>query len=356
MALERPTYILLDTNVGAHETRLLQTKEGKKLAAFLRTSGCKLLLPQVLVDEYVKHFGEITAANVSRIEGAMSVLKSLWGSELTDELPRRTSHDDAARRHIDGLLEFSRVVPLAAEHKEAFIVRSMAGRAPAGGKDGLIWEAVLSLEPGSLVYFASKDVNAFFGQDRRTFSPALLEEARGRGIEVKGFGANANDNVLPAVLSALRSDFSDLKPWPEPQADDFHPVRGRLSAPADLNLPVALPAAIEAPPLIETVPANAAADELSAFMASRRSGMELAEMKALGYVTFLEGDSKEKLLNLLQRGGLEATPARNALERLVLMGLVKESDHYYLPVASPASDMAIQLVADELMALLREKS
>lgn len=352
--MDRPTYILLDTNVGVHEARFFQTQDGKRLVAFLLASGVKLLMPAVLADEYVKHFGEVTTANVSKMEGCAGVLESLWGWRRPDDLPRRTSHIDAANRHLEAFQEFAEFVPLTAAHKDGVVARGIAGRTPSGMKDALIWETVVGMGRGALVYFASKDVNAFFAQDRRTLSAALSEEAAVNGVEVKAFGCNPSEKLLPALLAALRLDFPDPEYWPDLRGEtSIHPVGGRLGVPSDLDLPVALPLPASAELAAPSVP-TAAESDLAALMAKQRSAMESAEMRALGYVAFLEGGRKDTLFDLLERGGIAPELARNALERLVFMGLVKDTGNHFLPVAGPAADLATGLVTDELIALMAQ--
>lgn len=352
--MDRPTYILLDTNVGVHEARFFQTQDGRRLVAFLRASGVKLLMPTVLADEYIKHFGEVTSANVSKLEGCAGVLESLWGWRSPEDLPRRTSHAEAANRHLDAFKEFAEFVPITDAHKDGVVARGIAGRAPTGMKDALIWEAVVGMGRGTLVYFASKDITAFFGQDRKTLAAPLSEEAAARGVEVRSFGSNPSEKLLPALLAELRLDFPDPEFWPDLRGEaSIHPVGGRLGVPSDLDLPVALPLPASAALAAPSAP-TAAASDLAALLASQRSAMESAEVRALGFVAFLKGGRKDGLLDLLKRAGIATEMARNALERLVFMGLVKDTGNHYLPVASPAADLAIGLVADEFIALMAQ--
>lgn len=85
--MARPQFIFVDTNVAIQEAHLFRRKGGPELIELLRETGVRIVVPEVLRKEYIKHFGEESRTARGLAEKELTKLESLSGQKLTWLLP-----------------------------------------------------------------------------------------------------------------------------------------------------------------------------------------------------------------------------------------------------------------------------
>ena len=91
--------------------------------------------------------------------------------------------------------------------------------------------------------------------------------------------------------------------------------------------------------------------ELEALLAARMRLLSLIDVKALGFIGFLDQTGKQQAIDLLVQSGVAADAARNALERLALAGLIRDTGRNYLAVQGGLLSMAVQQAEAEMIEL-----
>jgi hypothetical protein len=91
--------------------------------------------------------------------------------------------------------------------------------------------------------------------------------------------------------------------------------------------------------------------ELEALLTAHTRHLNLLDVKALGFVGFLERAGKQQAVDLLVQSGATADAARNALERLALAGLIRDTGHNYLAIKSELLEKAVQQAEAEMIEL-----
>lgn len=348
MADDGQLFVLCDTNVGARDAHLFRKKGGPLLIEMLRAKKAKLLVPEILRIEYIKQFTTAGDEALQKMLTEVDRLKTLCGFDLFGLLPKTQFGDAQAREILDQLEDVIHVVPTTDALKLAAANRSMEGRRPTsksdhGYKDCLIWESALTLPRGSEVMFVTRDEVGFFEKD--VLAATLAQEAVAKGLNLIAFRTTAADGVWP-VVNALKDRFADLASMRT--ADELmgdHPIvqayrRIERAAPV---LPV--PAA-EAVPQPEVQPG-----ELEALLIAHTRHLNLLDIKALGFVGFLDRAGKQQAIDLLVQSGATADAARNALERLALAGLIRDTGHNYLAVKGKLLERAVQQAEVEMIEL-----
>ncbi len=348
MADDGQLFVLCDTNVGARDAHLFRKKGGPLLIDMLRAKKAKLLVPEILRMEYIKQFTLAGDEALQKMVKEVDRLKTLCGFDLFGLLPKSQFGDAQAREILEKLEDVIHFVPTSDALKLAASDRSMEGRRPTsksdhGYKDCLIWESVLTLPPGSEVMFVTRDEVGFF--ENGVLAPSLAREALAKGLKLTAFRTSDTNGVSP-VVDALKARFADLSSM---RTSDVlmgdHPIvqahmRNERAAPV---LPV--PAA-EVVPQPEVQPG-----ELEALLTARTRHLSLLDIKALGFVGFLESTGKQQAIGLLIQSGATADAARNALERLALAGLIRDTGHNYLAVKGEMLEKAVQQAEAEMIEL-----
>jgi hypothetical protein len=348
MADDGQLFVLCDTNVGARDAHLFRKKGGPLLIEMLRAKKAKLLVPEILRIEYIKQF---TLAGDEALQKAVievERLKTLCGFDLFGLLPKTQFGDAQAREILDRLEDVIHVVPTTDALKLAAANRSMEGRRPTsktdhGYKDCLIWESALTLPPGSEVMFVTRDEVGFFEKD--VLAVTLAKEAVAKGLNFTAFRTSVADGVWP-VVNALKARFADLASMRTvDQLMEDHPIvqayMGFTRAAPVLPVPAA-----QAVPQLEVRPG-----ELEALLTVHTRNLSRLDIKALGFVGFLERAGKQQAIDLLVQSGATADAARNALERLALAGLIRDTGHNYLAVKGELLEKAVQQAEGEMIVL-----
>ncbi|MCY1426844.1 hypothetical protein D9M71_426730 [compost metagenome] len=250
---------------------------------------------------------------------------------------------------LEELEDVIHIIPTTPELKVAAADRTIKGVRPTsktdhGYKDCLIWESLLTLPEGSEVMLLSRDEAAFF--DNGVLAPNLEKEAKEKGLLLTAYSTAKNPTLTPLV-DVLKVRFVDIAASvPGDLPVDEHPIiqaykQSERVAPAMPKDP-----AEEAPQ-----PVVIAAGELEELFAARTRSFVGLDIKALGFVSYLRNTGKQAVVGLLVQSGAATEAARNALERLALVGLIRDTGHNYLAVEGPQADMAAQLVEPEMIKL-----
>lgn len=349
MANDGQLYVLCDTNVGARDAHLFRKKGGPLLIDMLRSKKAKLLVPEVLRTEYIKQFTLAGDEALLKTVKELDRLKTLCGYDLFGLLPKSQFGDAQANEVLELLDDVIHVIPTTAELKLAASDRTIEQRRPTsksdhGYKDCLIWESMMTLPPGSEVLFVSRDEVGFF--DNGALAPSLEKEAKARGLVLTAFSTTVEKGLKPLV-EALKARFSDLAAMgPDDMPMGDHPLvqafmKAERVAPV---LPLDSAKSVSQPVIVEP-------GELEVLLAAQTRHLGLIDIKALGFVGFLEKTGKQAVINLLVESGVAADAARNSLERLALAGMIRDTGHNYLAVAGDLLNKAIQRAEPDMIAL-----
>jgi len=112
------------------------------------------------------------------------------------------------------------------------------------------------------------------------------------------------------------------------------------------------PSAVEAP-ASQSETATPAADPLTNTLSAALDGYRGHERKVLGFAAYFGTPSKEQLADLLNRSGLAPEITRNAADRLVMSGLLRDTGHHYLVPDRKLAQLAAAGVEEEIISLLQ---
>lgn len=349
MADDRQLYVLCDTNAAARDAHLFRKKGGPLLIAMLRAKKAKLLMPEVLRMEYIKQFIQAGDEALQKAEKELDKLKTFCGYDMSGFLPKPQFGEAQALEILAQLEDVIHFIPSASELKVLASDRTIAGHRPTsktdhGFKDCLIWESVLTLPAGSEVILLSRDEAAFF--DDGVIAPSLEKEAKDHGLQLTAYSTTKNPTLMPMV-NALKERFADLATLAAadmPMGD--HPLIQAHMQPERVApmLPQEQSEAALQPAVIEP-------GELEALLTAQTKHFGIIEIKSLGFVGFLGSTGKQAVISLLVQSGIAAEAARNALERLALAGLIRDTGHNYLAVAGRLTEMAAQQIEPEIIKL-----
>lgn len=178
--------VVIDTNVFVRDTLLLRAKIGSAFLHYLHYRSGRLYVPEVLRREYSEQTVLLLREQRQNIEKAFTRIQALFGERDDFIIPT----DDAAMKAVEDRLAeikdlvFSNQMPdalLAAAGNRVLKKQPPVTKSDHGYKDCLIWESILELEKGSVVYLVTHD-GGFYQKDQ--LHPLLAEESLGRGITV----------------------------------------------------------------------------------------------------------------------------------------------------------------------------
>jgi hypothetical protein len=345
-------YVICDTNAAARDAFLFLKKGGPELIAMLRAKQAKLLVPEVVLTEYITHFANVWADAVGGAKPGLDKLEDLTGYKMKEFLPAPEYGEARASEILAQLADVIQSIPLTDELMLAAGRRSMIGAPPTskkdhGFKDCLIWESILTLPAGSEVLFVSRDKLAFF--DGESLAPVLRKDAEAKGIKITAFNTAKSQSLWPLVnaLKARFSDIADLAPEDVPMGD--HPL---IRAYAKVAPAALLVTQEEIAKTSKTTIANA--NEIELELVGQTRQLLDADIKALGFVTYLKSFDKRTIVDMLERSGISTDVARNALDRLTLAGLIKDTGNHYLAVDGHLAGLTASQVELEVIAFFEQ--
>lgn len=358
--MARPVLVVIDTNVAILETHLFFKKLGPELLTAMRKAGARLVLPDILRQEYIKHYVEVGQAARGQVKKGASMARPFFDQQTPDFFPSDEEIGDRARRLLESLQDVISFVPQTEELLLATSRRVMANIAPCsktdhGFKDCLIWESVLSVADGSELHLVSKD-KAFYQEGfTGRLADTIMAETQAKGITAHGHAAksgNSLESVVKAILAHVPADDPNAlnvvdansggtrsAPTAPPTSDD-----GVNQTQDQANDHAPTSGATEAMGALEQ-------SELDSLLEPMRAEFRTLDGKVLGLIALLGGHAKEPLYALLAQMGIDLAHARNACDRLALSGLITDTGNNLLPVPGRAADVAAALVEDEVAAL-----
>lgn len=315
----------------------------------LRAKKAKLLVPEVLRMEYITQFIQAGDDALQKATKELDKLKTFCGYDMSGFLPRSQFGEAQALEILAQLEDVIHTIPTTPELKVAAADRSINGVRPTsktdhGYKDCLIWESLLTLPVGSEVMLLSRDEAAFF--DDGVLAPNLEKEAKERGLLLTAYSTTKNPTLMPLV-NALQERFADIAVLAAadlPMGD--HPI-----IQAHMQSEPAAPVLPKDPAEEALQPVDVAAGELEELFAAQTRPFALFDIKALGFVSYLRSTDKRTVISLLVQSGIAPEAARNALERLALAGLIRDTGHIYLAVEGRLAEVAALLVEPEMIKL-----
>lgn len=346
----RQLYVLCDTNAAVRDAHLFRKRGGPLLVAMLRAKKAKLLVPEVLRMEYINQFIQAGDDALQKATKELDRLKTFCGYDMSGILPTPQFGEAQAVDILAQLEDVIYSIPTTPEIKVAAADRSINGVRPTsktdhGYKDCIIWESLLTLPGGSEVMLLSRDEAAFF--DGQVLAPNLKKEAQDKGLLLTAYSTTKNPTLMPLV-NALKERFSDIAA--SVAADlpvDDHPIIKAYMQSERVAPVLPKDPAEEAPQ-----PVAVADGELEELLAAQTKPFTLLDGKALGFVSYLGSTEKQTVIGLLVQSGVATeAAARNALERLALAGLIRDTGHNYLAVQGREADMAAQRVEPEMIKL-----
>lgn len=350
MTDNRQLYVLCDTNAAVRDAHLFRKKGGPLLVALLRAKKAKLLVPDVLRMEYINQFIQAGNDALQKATKELDKLKTFCGYDISALLPKTPFGEAQALDILAQLEDVIHTIPTTPELKVAAADRSINGVRPTsktdhGYKDCLIWESLLTLAEGSEVMLLSRDEAAFF--DGPVLAPDLEKEAKDKGLLLTAYSSTKNPTLMPLV-DALKARFADIAASVigDLPVDDHPIIQAYMQS--ERVTPVLPKGPAEGAPQPEVI----ADGELEALLAAQMKSFELLDVKALGFVSYLGRSEKQTVIDLLVQSGIATeVAARNALERLVLAGLIRDTGNNYLAVQGRQAEMAAQLVEPEMIKL-----
>lgn len=347
---DRRLFVLCDTNVAVWDAHLFRKKGGPQLLALLRAKKAKLVVPEVLRMEYITQFAKVSEEALRCATKEAQRLQTLCGYRLVDFLPKAKFWEAQALEILAEQKDVIYSIPSTDALMVAAGNRSIGGLRPTskndhGFKDCLIWESLLTLPPGSEVLFVSRDEIAFF--DEEALAPSLVNDAKGKGLLLTAFNHKKVHSLHP-VVDALKERFTDIDALTlgDLKLGD-HPMMATRREVESAVVPVLPNARHDSPVEVKGGAADAA--KLEEALRGSREPFEAYEVKALGFVSFLGSSGKESVVDLLVKAGVSADAARNALDRLALAGLIRDTGHNYLAAEGRPADLAAALVEADMV-------
>ena len=359
--MARPVLVVIDTNVAILETHFFFKKQGPELLKAMRQANARLVLPEILRHEYVKHYVELGRAARTAVEKGTSLARPFFDHQPASFFPSDEEVRDRARRILEGLQDVITFVPETDELLLATSRRVMANNPPCsktdhGYKDCLIWESVLSVAGGCEVHVVSKDKAFYQEGSTDRLAVKIVAETQAKSITAYGHGEKSG-NPLDSVLNAILAHV----PPADPNALNFVEANNGGTPSA----PTAPPAGNDGADRPEGqgndhAPTSGAPDatfnpqqgELDTLLEPMRAEFWRLDGNVLGVIAYLDGHDKERLYGFLAQMGIDHARARNACDRLALSGLIKDTGHNLLPVPGRVSELAAALVEAEVIELM----
>jgi hypothetical protein len=205
------SYVLIDTNLLAETTRLLRTGLGPSLLYFAKIRERKILMPEVVRIETRRHVIKAVLDQNAKVVASLRSIREFMGDAIDPTLSGEQAIGESVDRRFHDLRRWIHALPNSTEFITKSADRVFTKRVPShwdghdAFKDCLIWEAVLSLSPGSSVDLASNDARAFFDPAaKNTLHPALSEEAATHQITVRAHRS------LESLVQLLQGDEPEL--------------------------------------------------------------------------------------------------------------------------------------------------
>src|SRR6266481_654601 len=339
-------FVVCDTNVFVRDTHLLRKKGGLQFIRLLRAIQGRLVVPDILRQEYIEQTRQAAIDAHTRMDNARSVLESLTGSSSPESVLDVTVVDRRTLARLDVLEPCVHRVPLTDELRATAGQRSIDKRRPVsktdhGYKDCLIWESILKLPADTEVRFISRDNKGFYEGDN--LAPDLAAEARGRGLRVLAF------RELEQVVRELEANNPSLDYAALSALDLVEPASGALDRDSGSLASDEVPRRL---PVDGGSGITQGSDWVGGRLDEAQQLIQDQEKRVLGYIAYFGDANKSQLFEALAQTGLTVERAQNIAERLSLVRLVQDTGHHYLVPDRELAQAAAGLVEADIIGLL----
>lgn len=362
--MARPVYVVIDTNVAIQDSYFFFKKQGPELLDAMRRAGARLLVPEILRQEYLDNFVVIGRQSRGALAKGVSKARPFFDHQLNHFFPSDEEVRDRARLVLEGLQDVVTIIPETDALLIATGQRVKAKLAPCtktdhGYKDCLIWESVLSMAKGSEVHIVTKD-KAFYRDDTSDeLAPSILVEAEANGISIYGYcEKKQGDDAMPLarVLKAILAHV----PAADPNALNLVDLKNTGPSTTPTDGAVGADTGDRSDENIEHAPTSGMPDaqpsadqsELDRLLEPVRAEFWRLDGKVLGVIAFLNGHDKNHLYELLGQIGIDPAHAQNSCDRLTLAGLIKDTGHHLLPNLGRVTGLAAALVEGDVIELM----
>src|SRR6266480_550604 len=334
MAARTITHLLLDTSylrgVG------LRSPDFQKLLELAKANTVKLLVPHIAWEEQRTQFLDETFERMRKVRDAFSNLNVrysrdflleglpapglvLWEEKEVYEKSKETMRAFAVRNKIE-------IVEIAPDHAVRSWDRYFSVGLPFDPKEER--EERRKDIPDSWILACALDLKGMYPNLRALCGDVRLSDAlEAHGISVYRITQTKKAaEVTRDVMAAIEAELA-----PEPAKTAWKTRDAAYKA--------------------EPSPATAT-DGVMAALAGAESDFRDLEIKVLGYVASLDTVGKDQLFDLLGRVGIPAEKARNAAERLTLVGILVDTGNHYLVGNKTAGEQAAKVVEPEIIKLL----
>jgi len=350
---DRPLFFFFcDANTAVYDTHLLVKRGGLQVIRLLRELRGRIALPDVSRTEYLSNYAKGSAKARKDAETALSQLETLSGQRISHVLPQEKFWESRGLQILEALTDITHEIVATDALKAAALDRAVEGRRPARSanqdiKDCLIWECILSLPAGSEVIFASRDLKAFYRDNK--FDEALLKEAEAKGLLIRPVDTT-QQNLWEAV-DLLKSRVADVESLRLNDLTlEFRPPDQDARGDSGVFAPAILPDEVKPNVPDEAAGGEEHSDEIDP-VAPARDFFHALENKALGFVSYLGRTGKQEVVELLVQSGAAADVAHNVLQRLAMAGMIRDTGNNYLSVDSVHARRAAELVEEVMIKL-----
>ena len=207
--------VLLDANIWIAE-HLLRSALGAALIFALKRSNGKILLPRVTEQEAVKGIVKVGEAAISQVRKSFLTIQSIVGRIPEYEPPSHEEIEGHAMSRLAELSAFITTIESSLAVYDAALARVLQGRPPNKRneqfRDSMVWETLLQQDPGTPIYFVTRDTDFFEGPGLDSaLAHELTQEIIERQLEVRVHRtvehllSSLNGSVLKADTAEIRA-------------------------------------------------------------------------------------------------------------------------------------------------------
>lgn len=332
--------VVIDTNVFVRHTHLCRKQQGPALIGLLRSTAGKIFLPEILRNEYFEQTQAMVVESFAEMQKQLGILKSVIGMQVLTA-PSQEAIGQLVQQRLEQLSPITLEGPSVDGLMMAAGRRSVAKLAPTtktdhGLKDCIIWEAVLTLLPGTKVWLATND-NGFFKDKTDELHPDLRADAAARGIDIE------ISRTLEPIIKAITLDFPDVNVAELEQRE----LQEQGYA-ADSSAP-------PAPVSSDSSGTDGDIASVRAALAANELHFDELELKVLGYISYLDPVPKTELFDALRGAGISIEMSSNVAGRLALKGLIRDTGKHYLIDDRSIQNAAAATVEKEMIGWLASK-
>jgi hypothetical protein len=185
-------YVLLDTNIWVHKSKLLYTPLGTSLLYSLGRTGRKILLPEVVELEVRSNVTSLAIELISQVSAPLHSLRFLLDHPLELAMPDSETIESAVGRRLDELADVVVQTPFTLKQAKNALVRVVEKRPPSVRgqqyKDCAIWEAALEIADTHSICLVTED-KGFFEQKQELsrLSPEMQKEVETKSHQISVF-------------------------------------------------------------------------------------------------------------------------------------------------------------------------